>query len=87
MFAGSYGGRAAHDGDQVGAAFHFNPEDGESVIVVMVGDALDKASEGFGHESSGELILSHEAVVRRMLFPTRARIASDRKQKSRRIGR
>ena len=49
MLARRHRGGAAHDGHQVLAALDDNPEHGEAILRVVVGDSFNEAGQGFGH--------------------------------------
>ena len=50
MFPRRYRGRLPGQRDQVLAPFDLDPQDGETILRVMVGDSIDESIQGFDHQ-------------------------------------
>ena len=61
--------RTADDRDQLGSSLDLDPQDGEPILRVVVGDSIDQASQVFGHAAIG-LLPTREASPQ---LDTRAR--------------
>ena len=48
------GCRVADDRDQITTTFNLHPQDGKTVLRVVVGDSLDESIQGFGHVEARE---------------------------------